>query len=86
MLPFSPAAGISSQPATYSGTHHPPEIRAIRTKTIRTVVGLKPRHAATPEATPPSRRSAGLRRSGPPSPWCLRPNGPPCQWPGCPDQ
>ncbi len=66
MLACSPAAGRKSQPATYTGTNHPPDTRAISTNTIRTVVTLKPRHAATPAATPPPSRSAGSRRSGPP--------------------
>ena len=79
MLACSPAAGRKSQPATYTGTNHPPDTKAISTNTIRTVVTLKPRHAATPAATPPPSRSAGSRRSGPPLPSrCLSQNGPRC--------
>ncbi len=66
MLPSSPAAGISSQPTTYSGTKNPEGMRAASTNTIRTVLTLKPRQAATPAATPPASRSAVSRRSGPP--------------------
>ena len=44
MLACSPAAGRNSQPATYTGTNHPPDTRAASTNTIRTGVTLKPRH------------------------------------------
>ena len=66
MLCSAPAIGMNSQARTYSGNPHPADIRVASTKTIRTVVGLNPRHAAIPEATPPPSRSAGSRRSGPP--------------------
>ncbi len=80
MLVSVSAAGISSQPATYTGTNHPVDTRAISTNTIRTVVTLKPLHAATPAATPPPSRSSGSRRSGPPlPPRCLSQNGPRCR-------
>ena len=80
MLACSPAVGISSQPATYTGTNHPPDTKVISTNTIRTVVTLKPLHAATPAATPPPSRSAGSRRSGPPlPPRRLSQNGPRCR-------
>src|SRR5579862_9207185 len=80
MLRSAPAAGISSQAAVYPATPNPVVASAISTNTIRTAVGLKPRHAATPDATPPSRRSSGLRRSGPPvPPRRLIQNGPRCQ-------
>ena len=66
MLASAPAAGRKSQAATYTGTNHPVDTKAISTNTIRTVVTLKPRHAAMPAATPPPSRSSGSRRSGPP--------------------
>ena len=68
MLACSPAAGMNSQARTYTGTNHPADTRATSTNTIRTVVTLKPFHAATPAATPPPSRSVGSRRSGPPLP------------------
>ena len=66
MLASVPAAGMNSQASTYSGTPQPVDTRVTSTKTIRTVVGLNPRQAAIPAATPPPSRSAGSRRSGPP--------------------
>jgi len=66
MLASAPAAGMNSQASTYSGTPQPVDTRVASTNTIRTVVGLNPRHAAIPEATPPPMRSVGSRRSGPP--------------------
>ncbi len=66
MLASAPAAGMNSQASTYSGTPQPADTRVTSTKTIRTVVTLKPFQAATPAATPPPRRSSGSRRSGPP--------------------
>ena len=66
MLASVPVAGMNSQASTYSGTPQPVDTRVTSTKTIRTVVGLNPRQAAIPAATPPPSRSAGSRRSGPP--------------------
>ena len=66
MLASAPAAGMNSQASTYSGTPQPADTRVASTKTIRTVVGLNPRQAAIPAATPPPSRSVGSRRSGPP--------------------
>ena len=66
MLASAPARGMNSQARTYSGTPQPADTRVASTNTIRTVVGLKPRHAAIPAATPPPSRSVGSRRSGPP--------------------
>ena len=53
MLASAPAAGMKSQAAMYSGTKYPADTKAAITNTIRTVVTLKPRHSATPAATPP---------------------------------
>ena len=66
MLASVPVAGMNSQASTYSGTPQPADTRVTSTNTIRTVVGLNPRQAAIPAATPPPSRSAGSRRSGPP--------------------
>ena len=79
MLLSSPAAGSSSQAATYSGTANPPVTMAASTNTIRTVLTLKPFQAATPAAIPPTIRPAGSRRSGSPLPRQCSPKGPPCR-------
>ena len=80
MLASWPAAGISSQAATYTAPPIPPLTKVISTKTIRTAVTLRPFHAAAPAATPPTSRSSWARRSGP-LPRLRSQNGPRCQCP-----